>query len=45
MVAVPNQLIRDNLNNVGCGISRISGTKQRQYLKDKINELETNCKN
>jgi hypothetical protein len=37
----------NNVKNVRCEIvehSRITATKSK-YLKDKINELETNCKN
>jgi hypothetical protein len=35
----------DNLSDVRWGASRRFGTKEREYLKDKINELESNSKN
>jgi hypothetical protein len=31
----------DNLNNIICEASRHSRNKEREYLKDKINELTT----
>jgi hypothetical protein len=34
----------DNLNNVKCEASRHFKNKQREYLKDKINELALNSK-
>jgi hypothetical protein len=34
----------DNLNNVRREASRHFRNKKREYLKDKINELETNSK-
>jgi hypothetical protein len=34
-----------NLNNVKCETNRTLRSKRRAYLKDKINELETNSKN
>jgi hypothetical protein len=41
----PNQINEDNLQNVRRETSRIFRNKKRQYLKGKINELETNNKN
>jgi hypothetical protein len=41
----PNQINRDNLQNVRRETSRIFRNKKREYLKSKINELETNNKN
>jgi hypothetical protein len=35
----------DNMDNVGREASRTFRTKKREYLKNKINELETNSKN
>jgi hypothetical protein len=35
----------DNLNNVRCEVSRHFRNKNKEYLKAKINELETNSKN
>jgi hypothetical protein len=35
----------DNLKNLRCETSRTFRNKKREYLKDKINELETNKKN
>jgi hypothetical protein len=35
----------DNMDNIRCEASRIFRTKKREYLKNKINELETNSKN
>jgi hypothetical protein len=35
----------DNINNVRRGTSRHFKKKQRQYLKDKINEPATDSKN
>jgi hypothetical protein len=35
----------DNLNNITCEATRRFRNKKREYLKDKINELATNCKN
>jgi hypothetical protein len=35
----------DNLNNVRREASRHFRNKKREYLKDKINELERNSKN
>jgi Txe/YoeB family toxin of Txe-Axe toxin-antitoxin module len=35
----------DNMDNVRCEASRTFRTKKREYLKNKINELETNIKN
>jgi hypothetical protein len=34
-----------NLCNVGWETSRHFRNKKREYLKDKINELESNCAN
>jgi hypothetical protein len=41
----PNQINRDNLQNVKRETSRIFRNKKREYSKCKINELETNNKN
>jgi hypothetical protein len=41
----PSEINGDNLNNVRCEVSRHFRNKQRQYLKDKINELTTNSRN
>jgi hypothetical protein len=41
----PSKINWDNLNNVRCEASRHFRNKRREYLKDKINELETNSKN
>jgi hypothetical protein len=40
-----NQLNGDNLNNIRCEASRHFRSKKRDYLKDKINELQTSSKN
>jgi hypothetical protein len=40
----PSETNRDNLNNVRHEVSRYFRNKKRQYLKEKINELETNSK-
>jgi hypothetical protein len=41
----PSQTNKDNLNNVRCETSRTFRNKKRQYLKEKVNGLETNSKN
>jgi hypothetical protein len=41
----PNQSNLDNLNNARQEASRYFRNRKRQYLKTKINELETNNKN
>ncbi|PNF20312.1 hypothetical protein B7P43_G13698, partial [Cryptotermes secundus] len=41
----PSKINGDNLNNIKCETSRCFMTKKREYLKDKIDELETNSKN
>jgi hypothetical protein len=41
----PNQINGDNLKNLRHETSRIFRNKKREYLKGKINELETNNKN
>jgi hypothetical protein len=41
----PNKINRDNLNSVRWETSRHFRNKTREYLKDKINELEMNSKN
>jgi uncharacterized NAD(P)/FAD-binding protein YdhS len=41
----PNQINRDNLQNLRCDTSRIFRTQKKEYLKGKINELETYNKN
>jgi hypothetical protein len=40
-----NQINRENLQNLRCETSRIFRNKKMEYLKGKINELETNNKN
>jgi hypothetical protein len=40
----PNQSNVDNLNNVRSEVSRHFMNKKKEYLKDKIDELETNSK-
>jgi hypothetical protein len=35
----------DNMNNVRCETNRIFRNKKREYLQEKINELQTNSKN
>jgi hypothetical protein len=41
----PNQINRDNTQNLRCETSRKFRNKKKGYLKGKINELETNNKN
>jgi hypothetical protein len=41
----PNQINRDNLQNLRRETSRIFRNKKREHLKGKINELEANNKN
>jgi hypothetical protein len=41
----PNQINRDNLQNLRHETSRTFRNKKREYLKGKINVLETNKKN
>jgi hypothetical protein len=42
----PSQMNGDNMDNVRCEAGRTFKTKKkREYLKNKINELETNSKN
>jgi hypothetical protein len=40
----PNQINRDNLQNIRCETSRIFRNKKREHLKGKIYELEANNK-
>jgi hypothetical protein len=40
----PNQINGDNLQNLSHETNRIFTKKKREYLKGKINELETNKK-
>jgi tRNA A37 threonylcarbamoyladenosine dehydratase len=40
----PNQNNVDNLNNVRCEASRQCRSKKKEYLKAKVEELETNSK-
>jgi hypothetical protein len=42
MVANPSQTNGDNLNNIRHETTRTSRNKEREYLKEKINETETN---
>jgi hypothetical protein len=41
----PSEINWDNLNNVRCEASRHFRNENREYLKEKINELATNSKN
>jgi hypothetical protein len=41
----PSEINGDNLKNVRRETSRHFRNKKREYLKGKINELETNSKN
>jgi hypothetical protein len=41
----PCEINGDNLDNVRCEVSTYFRNKKREYLKDKMNELETNSKN
>jgi hypothetical protein len=41
----PSHINGDNLQNLRCETSRTFRNKKREYLRDKINELETNNKN
>jgi hypothetical protein len=41
----PSQINGDNLQNFRCETNRIFRNKKREYLKGKINDLETNNKN
>jgi hypothetical protein len=41
----PSEVNEDNLSIVWCKASRYFRNKKREYLKDKINELESNSKN
>jgi hypothetical protein len=41
----PSQINGDNLQNLRCETGRTLRNKKREYLKGKINELETNNKN
>jgi hypothetical protein len=45
MVANPSQVNEDNLQNLRHETSKTFRSKKRKYLKDKINDLETNNKN
>jgi len=38
-------LFEDNLQNLRCETSRTFRNKKREYVKDKINEFETDNKN
>jgi hypothetical protein len=40
-----SQINGDNLNNIRCDTSKHFRNKNREYLKDKINELAMNSKN
>jgi len=40
----PNQSNADSLNNARCGASRHFRNKRKEYLKTKIDEVETNSK-
>ena len=44
MTEDPNQSNADNLNNVRCTAMRHFKNKKKEYLKFKIDELETNSK-
>jgi hypothetical protein len=45
MVAKPNQADGDNLKHLDTETNKISGKRGREYLKERINDLETNNKN
>jgi hypothetical protein len=45
VVANPSQINGDNLQNLIFETSRIFRNKEREHLKGKINETETNNKN
>jgi hypothetical protein len=38
-ISDPSKLNGENLNNIRCEPSRLFRNKERQYLKDKIDEL------
>ena len=40
----PNQSNVDNLNNIRCAASRHFRNRKKEYLKAKIDDLETNSK-
>jgi hypothetical protein len=41
----PSKIISDNLNNKGREANSHFSNKEREYLKNKMNELATNSKN
>jgi hypothetical protein len=41
----PSEINVDNLNNIRREASRHFTNKKKEYLKDRFNELVTNCKN
>jgi hypothetical protein len=41
----PSQAYGDNLKNIRCKTGRSLRNTMREYMKEKINELETNSKN
>jgi hypothetical protein len=41
----PSEINGDNLNTIRCESSRNFRNKKREYLRDKIHALATNCKN
>jgi hypothetical protein len=41
----PSEINGDNLNNVRCETSRHYRKKEREYLKNRIDELATSSKN
>jgi tRNA A37 threonylcarbamoyladenosine dehydratase len=41
----PSEINGDNLNNIRREASRLFGNKKREYLKEKIADIATNCKN
>jgi hypothetical protein len=45
VVADPSEVNEDNLSNVMGEASRHFRNKKREYLKDRINDLELNSKN
>jgi hypothetical protein len=41
----PSEMNVDNLHNVRCEVSRHFRDKKSEYLKDRVNEVVSNCKN
>jgi hypothetical protein len=45
VVTDPSKIHGDNLNTIRCEASRHFRNKKKEYLKDRINEFITKCKN